>query len=399
MTMSVAAHMREAGLSLRSAKQRTLLALTGIVIGVGAVIALLTTGSIARSEALRQFQTLGTDMVSVIDISPRGNNEMRRVLKISDADALTGLPSVLAAAPYNLDSVIVALPGQGSVNMLRVGVTADFADMHDIVTAEGRFISSFDGPNLSAFAVLGAGVAGRLRDGGLKVEVGSYLRVQQDAYLVVGLLAPSSGKGPSGVLVDDSMLLPIELAVRERADEEMQSITLRIGKDVHYLDATKEIQGHFALVAPQMNIRVDSPVPLIEQMEGQMRLFTLLLGAVGGIALVLGGVGVMNAMLSSVGERRLEIGIRRALGAKRGDVRLQFLVESVLLCLMGGVLGAGLGVGASLLICMYSGWSWQWSFTALALGLGTSCAAGIFFGYHPARQAARLDPVVAMRES
>ena len=398
MTMSVAAQMCEAGLSLWSAKQRTLLALTGIVIGVGAVIALLTTGSIARSEALKQFQTLGTDMVSVIDISPRGNNnEMRRVLKISDADALVGLPSVLAAAPYTFDSAIAAMPNQGSVSVSKVGVTADFADMHDIATAEGRFISSFDG--LNAFAVLGAGIAWRLRDGGLKVEVGSYLRVEQDVYLVVGLLAPSSGKGPPGMLVDESLLLPIELAVRERANEELRSITLRIGQDVHYLDATEEIQGHFALVAPQMNIRVDSPVPLIEQMEGQMRLFTLLLGAVGGIALVLGGVGVMNAMLSSVGERRLEIGIRRALGAKRGDVRLQFLAESVLLCLMGGVLGAGLGIGASLLICMYSGWSWQWSFTALALGLGTSCAAGIFFGYHPARQAARLDPVVAMRES
>ena len=398
MTMSVAAQMCEAGLSLWSAKQRTLLALTGIVIGVGAVIALLTTGSIARSEALKQFQTLGTDMVSVIDISPRANNnEMRRVLKISDADALAGLPSVLAAAPYTFDSAIAAMPNQGSVSVSKVGVTADFADMHDIATAEGRFISSFDG--LNAFAVLGAGIAWRLRDGGLKVEVGSYLRVEQDVYLVVGLLAPSSGKGPPGMLVDDSLLLPIGLAVRERANEELRSITLRIGQDVHYLDATEEIQGHFALVAPQMNIRVDSPVPLIEQMEGQMRLFTLLLGAVGGIALVLGGVGVMNAMLSSVGERRLEIGIRRALGAKRGDVRLQFLAESVLLCLMGGVLGAGLGVGASLLICMYSGWSWQWSFTALALGLGTSCAAGIFFGYHPARQAARLDPVVAMRES
>ena len=397
MTMSAAAQMREAGLSLWSAKQRTLLALTGIVIGVGAVIALLTTGSVARSEALKQFQTLGTDMVSVIDISPRGNDEMRRVLKISDADALTSLPSVLAAAPYTFDSATTALPNQGPVSVYKVGVTADFATMHDIATAEGRFISLFDG--LNAFAVLGAGIAGQLRNGGLKVEVGSHLRIDQDVYLVVGLLAPSSGKGPSGVRVDDSLLLPIELAVRERANEEMQSITLRIGEDVHYLDATKEIQGHFALVAPQMNIRVDSPVPLIEQMEGQMRLFTLLLGAVGGIALVLGGVGVMNAMLSSVGERRLEIGIRRALGAKRGDVRLQFLVESVLLCLMGGVLGAGLGVGASLLICMYSGWSWQWSFTALALGLGTSCAAGIFFGYHPARQAARLDPVVAMRES
>ncbi len=389
--------LREAGRNLWAAKQRTLLALVGIVIGIGAVIALLTTGSIARSEALNQFMTLGTDMVSVIDASPRSFGEMRRTLKPSDADGLVQLPSVLAAAPYTVDSSVLALPDQGSYSVRKLGVTADFAEMHDLVAAEGRFISSFDERN--AFAVVGAEMAERLRETGIKIEVGSHFRVEQDIYLIVGLLAPSGGRGPMGVRVDDSLLLPIELAVRELASEEVQSITLRIGQDVHYLSATEEIEGHFALIAPQMDIRVHSPVPIIEQMEAQMRLFALLLGAVGGIALVLGGVGVMNAMLSSVGERRLEIGIRRALGATRGDVQLQFLAESVLLCLIGGVLGAGLGIGASLLICMYSGWAWQWSFLALALGLGTSCAAGIFFGYHPARQAARLDPVVAMRES
>jgi len=195
------------------------------------------------------------------------------------------------------------------------------------------------------------------------------------------------------------MMLPIELSSRERASDEVQSITLRMGPDVHYLDATDEIVGYFALVAPEMNVRVDSPVPLIEQMEAQMSLFALLLGAVGGISLVLGGVGVMNAMLSSVRERRLEIGIRRALGATRGDVQRQFLAEAVLLCLVGGALGALLGIGASVGISLYSGWAWQWSAWALALGLGTACAAGLFFGYHPARQAARLDPVVAMRDS
>ncbi len=397
MTMSATTQLREAGRSLRAAKQRTILALIGIVIGIGAVIALLTTGSIARSEALEQFRSLGTDMVSVVDISPQGMDERRRGLQASDAIGLVGLPTVVSAAPHTLDFVIVPLPNQGSIYLNKVGVTADFANMHDVALAEGRFISPFDG--LNAFAVLGADIARQMRDGGLRPEVGKQIRIQQNIYLVVGLLAPSNTDGPPGVRIDDSMMLPVELAVRERADDKMQGITLRIGPDVHYLDATDEIEGHFALVAPEMQVRVDSPVPLIEQMEAQMGLFALLLGAVGGISLVLGGVGVMNAMLSSVRERRLEIGIRRALGATRGDVQRQFLAEAVLLCLVGGALGALLGIGASVGISLYSGWTWQWSASAVALGLGTACAAGIFFGYHPARQAARLDPVVAMRDN
>jgi len=396
MTMSATTQLREAGRNLRAAKQRTILALIGIVIGIGAVIALLTTGSIARSEALEQFRSLGTDMVSVVDISHQGLDDQRRGLQAADAIGLVGLPTVVSAAPFTLDFAVVPVANQGSVYVNKVGVTADFADMHDVALAEGRFISPFDG--LNAFAVLGSGIARQMRDGGLSPEVGKQIRIEQNIYLVVGLLAPSNADGPPGMRIDDSMMLPVELAVRERANDEMESITLRMGPDVHYLDATDEILGHFALVAPEMQIRVDSPVPLIEQMEAQMSLFALLLGAVGGISLVLGGVGVMNAMLSSVRERRLEIGIRRALGATRGDVQRQFLAEAVLLCLVGGALGALLGIGASVGISLYSGWAWQWSASAVALGLGTACAAGIFFGYHPARQAARLDPVVAMRD-
>ncbi len=124
------------------------------------------------------------------------------------------------------------------------------------------------------------------------------------------------------------MLIPLELALRKLATKELQGITLRTAPDVHYLAATEEIQGHFRLTAPNLTVRVDSPVPIIEQMEAQMRLFALLLGAVGGISLVVGGFGVMNAMLASVAERRLEIGIRRALGARRGDMQRQFLAEA-----------------------------------------------------------------------
>ena len=126
-----------------------------------------------------------------------------------------------------------------------------------------------------------------------------------------------------------------------------------------------------------------------------MQLFTLLLGTVGGISLLVGGIGVMNVMLVSVTERRLEIGIRRALGARRGDIQWQFLIESVILSLLGGVFGIALGIGATYIICYFAGWTFLASTTAIGCGVGVTVGAGIFFGYYPAYQAARLDPIAA----
>ena len=397
MTMTVAAQVREAAGSLRAARQRTLLALLGIVVGIGSVIALLTIGAIARSEAVKQFEALGTDMLSVFDVTSRRDltRERRSILDVSAAEDLGRLSTVVAASPYTLDLAELVLDGQQRTSVQRIGVTPAFADLHDVRTVAGRFVSVFD--RRRPFAVIGTNVVRALREGGITVEVGMRIHVEGSIYTVVGMLSDSVS-GPPGVRLDDGVLIPIELAQRELASKEVRSITLRTAPGVYYLDAAAEIHDHFARRAPGMTLRVDSPVRIIEQMEAQMRLFALLLGTVGGISLVVGGLGVMSAMLASVSERRREIGVRRALGARQGDVQRQFLTESVLLCLVGGLLGALLGVGASAAISALSGWAWEFSATAVALGVGTAFGAGVFFGYHPARQAARLDPIAAMRD-
>ena len=394
--MPVAAHAREAARSLRAAGQRTLLALIGIVVGIGAVIALLTIGGIAKSEARKQFNSLGTDMLSVVDTS-RNINSIKRadILDATDVTDLKGLATIRAAASFTLDSADLALGSQSQRSIRRLGVTAAFRNMYNVELTAGRFITPFD--NHQPFAVLGADIAKDLQESGIAPEVGMRLQLGQSIYTVVGTLA-NTHSGPPGSRLNDSVLIPLDLALRELATKELQGITLRTAPGVHYLTATKEIHNHFRLTAPNLRVRVDSPVPIIEQMEAQMRLFALLLGAVGGISLVVGGFGVMNAMLASVAERRLEIGIRRALGARRGDVQQQFLAEAVLLCLVGGLLGALLGVGASAIISALADWTWEWSASAVVLGVGTACAAGLFFGFYPARQAALLDPIAAMRD-
>ncbi len=395
MAMTVTAHVQEAAASLLAARQRTFLALVGIVVGIGSVIALLTVGNMAKAEAVKQFQALGTDVLSVFDASPsHGGRGRRALLTASLAPGLAGLAAITDASPYTSQSAELSLDGQRRIRVQRIGVTPAFARLHEVELAAGRFVSTFDGRR--AFVVIGANVAQALREAGSAAEVGTRVHVEGSIYTVVGVLRnnPSS---PPGVRMNDGVLLPIELAAREHATKEVRGITLRTAPGVHYLTATAEVKEHFARIAPGMTVRVDSPVRIIEQMEAQMGLFALLLGAVGGISLVVGGLGVMNAMLAAVAARRLEIGIRRSIGARRSDVQRQFLAESVLLCLTGGALGALLGVAASVAIGAAVGWTWQWSFTAVALGVGTSCAAGVFFGFHPARQAARLDPIAAMR--
>lgn len=396
MTLPIVADLREATHGLRSAGQRTILALIGIVVGIASVIALLTTGAIAKSESFRQFRSLGTDMLSVVDISSNSEAPIRQnILDSEDAAELTKLERIDAASPYMVDSAYLSMPGQRRISVRRVGVTPEFFSMHDLELQDGRFITPFDGRR--AYAVLGASVAQSMEEGGIMPNIGMRLKLDRSVYTLIGILEPSNS-GPQGVRLNDCVLVPIGQAEREFATKEVQRITLRTSPDVHYLTATADVEGHFYLTAPNMQIRVDSPVPIIEQMESQMRLFTLLLGAVGGISLVVGGFGVMNAMVASVSERRVEIGIRRALGARRADIQRQFLAESVVLCFAGGVLGAILGVSAALIITLVAGWTWEWSFFAIFLGVGTACVVGVFFGFHPARQAARLDPIAAMRD-
>ena len=153
----------------------------------------------------------------------------------------------------------------------------------------------------------------------------------------------------------------------------------------------------FRARSPRLELHIVTAKELIARMESQMRIFTLLLGAIGSIALIVGGIGIMNIMLVSVAERRREIAIRCALGARRRDIQSQFLIESVLLTVAGGVLGIALGLAATWTICRFTGWEFLVSGMSVASGLATATAAGLFFGFQPARQASRLDPIAGLQ--
>ncbi len=387
------ANLAEACSGLLAAKQRTALALIGIAIGVASVSSMVSVGTIVRGEALRQFQQLGTDIVNV-RVRARDRRQGRISVKLSDAEGIVTLPAIRDAAPYTIASGQVVLGGTTTERARIVGSTDALVDLNRLVVAEGRFVSKLDGGQY--FCTVGAGIAAALRRAGGDGVIGATVRIQGAVFTVVGALRRAAlGQRPFDA--NNTVFIPIGTASRVTHGATLRDILARMSPGTHYREATRQVRAYFESRAPAARVGVGSAEELIEQMHRQMRLYTLLLGAIGGIALLVGGIGVMNVMLVAVAERKTEIGIRRALGARRRDIQAQFLAEATILSLLGGAVGVALGVGATYGICQFTGWVFTISVHGTVLGAVVAGCAGIFFGFYPARQAAKLHPVAALQ--
>ena len=385
---------REAGRSLVRAKLRTVLGLVGIAIGIASVIAMISTGQIATAEARKQFEALGTDIVTIrTDEHARGPG-----IAFDDALGLAeAVPTISAAAPVIEGGSGFSHGGRRVGSGGLKGVTASFADLNKLEVAQGRFLSDLDAG--SFWCVAGAEVAAAIRRAGTLNVLGAEIDIEGRFYTVAGVLRSKDENHTLSVDVeaDKSVFVPIVTAWRTIPDPKIASIVARAAPGVHHEEAVREVAAWFRERAPDLKLEIESAKQLIAQMESQLGVMTLLLGAVGSISLVVGGIGVMNIMLISVAERRREIGVRRALGASRGDIQRQFLLESVILTAIGGLVGLVIGSGITWGICNYTEWEFFVSTLSVVVGLGVSSAVGVFFGFQPAYQASRLDPIVALQ--
>ena len=390
----LATNAREAFESLRRARLRTVLGLVGIMIGISSVIATISLGEIVREQARRQFEALGTDLLV---IRKHYETEFARI-DLQDALQLASAsPSIVVAAPRISGNGTFRFGGkqvgQGAIQ----GVTRSFADVNKLWLEEGRFISDMDTDRY--WCVIGAEVAQKMREAGAQRLLGAVIELNKILFTVAGVLhhREESYALPVRVNADQSVFIPITTSQRVVFGAEIESITARSGTGVHYQRAADEVRSFFHKRAPDLGLEIVTAKELIARMEEQMGLFTLLLGLVGSISLIVGGIGIMNIMLVSVAERRAEIAIRRALGARRQDIQSQFLIESVILTVIGGVLGIVLGLVATWTICRFTGWEFLLSGLAVTSSLGTAVVVGLFFGFQPAHQASRLDPIAGLQ--
>lgn len=384
----------EAVNSLVSSKQRSILALIGIVVGIGSVIAMVSVGTIVQKEALRQFLEMGTDVISISEPLSGGGPGRRKEISLAIAEQLpAACLNVRQVGPYI--SAYETLKFKGKKESIpALGVTQVFEEINKLHLKEGRFIHGLD--RNMFYCVIGSNVEKQLKSQGVQELVGTRILFKEKYLSVIGVVAELPMGGMRPFEINEGIMIPITTLQRLFRDAKIKTIIGRTnGKPTHSV-VEDQIRAYFKRNGG-IQVDVRTAEELIAQMEKQMQLFTLLLGAIGSISLMVGGIGVMNVMLVSVTERTREIGIRRALGAKQGEILIQFLIESVLLCIVGGMMGVATGVGASWIIAHYAHWQFSVSYDAMIMGVGVAVAVGIFFGIYPARQAARLSPILALR--
>ena len=395
------ANLREATRSLYGARLRTLLGLIGIMIGVASVIAMISTGEIATAQSRKEFEALGTDLLTIRESEELTTAAARRrgvAVGLDDAlEVAEALSSVAEAAPRIQLHGGFAYGGKHVGSGAMQGVSASFASVNRLRLAEGRFVSDLDVERY--YCVVGADIANAMRRRGAHPVVGEVLEIDRRLFTVVGALenTPDNYALPFQLDANESVFVPITTAQRISPRTEIELIVARAQAGVHYSVASRDVQAYFHERTRGLGIEVTSAEQLIEEMESQLGLMTLLLGAVGSISLIVGGIGIMNIMLISVAERRQEIGIRRALGASRGDIQGQFLIEAMILTLGGGMAGIVFGMGVTYGICQYTEWDFFISPVSVIAGIGVSTIIGVFFGFQPAYQAARLDPIAALQ--
>ena len=389
--------------SLIANKMRSILTMLGIIIGVAAVIALVSIGNGVKQDIQNSISSLGSNLLMVMPGAPRTpgvrpSQGSMKSLKVSDYQAISKLDGVKAASPYTANSYVTIYQSKNWTTTVS-GVSSNFQDVNNWTMAEGRFISSKNVENRERVAVVGQTVVKNLFAG--EDPVGKEIRVKNIPFRVIGVLN-SKGNGTMGNDQDDVIFIPYTTAMERVEGVDYLRMVYVVASDDNGIDRLQSDIENLLRVRHSIkdtnldDFNIQNMKSIMETMEQTTGTLTLFLGAVAAISLVVGGIGIMNIMLVSVTERTREIGIRKALGATYFVIVTQFLIEAVVISLMGGLIGIALGIGASKLIGLASGMSTVISVPTIVLSFAFSMAIGLVFGIYPARKAAKLNPIDAL---
>lgn len=389
--------------SLIANKLRSLLTMLGIIIGVAAVIALVSIGNGVKQDIEDSISSLGSNLLVVLPGAPRtpgarSSQGSMKSLKISDYEAIAKLEGVKAASPMTNGSYVVIYQNKNWTTSV-AGVNSNFQDVNNWTMTSGRFFSDKNVQNRERVAVVGETVVKNLFTD--EDPVGKEIRVKNIPFRVIGVLK-SKGNGTMGNDQDDTVLIPYTTSMERVEGIDYLRRVYVVAKDDEGIDRLQaDIEN---LLRVRHNIKdtnlddfnIQNMKSIMETVAQTTGTFTLFLGAVAAISLVVGGIGIMNIMLVSVTERTREIGVRKALGATYSVIVTQFLIEAVVISLIGGFIGIAFGIGASKVIGMVSGMSTIVSVPTIIMSFAFSMAIGLIFGIYPARKAAKLNPIDAL---
>jgi len=391
--------------ALRANKLRSLLTMLGIVIGVAAVIAVVALGTGAQSAVKDRISSLGTTLLTVMPGQQRGMGvsfDQSMKLTMDDAAALEDRATNLSAVQPEMTSRLQVQYLNQNTNTSVVGTTSNYLEVRKYELQAGRMFSRAEDEGRQRVAVLGPTVLETLGINSPDAIVGEPVRIRGIQFTVIGVLKSKGQSTPFGN-PDDQVLVPITTGrFRLFGSDRLRSISVLAQSEEKIPDAMADVQRvlrreHRLVQGRPDDFMIRSQADFLNTLGETTQVFTYLLSGIAAVSLLVGGIGIMNIMLVSVTERTREIGIRKALGATKANILLQFLIEAVVLCLLGGLIGALVGSGGATAMSTFFQWNTIISPSAIAAAFVFSAVVGVVFGVWPARRAAGLDPIVALR--
>jgi putative ABC transport system permease protein len=381
---------------------RASLTMLGIIIGVAAVITMVALGTGAQAAIDEQMEALGGDILSISSSNrfSRGVARDQNTLTTADADALASESAYLDGIVPEIDQRQQIKYGNRNLNVTILGTTPNYPAIHRFDVDVGRMFNEADDSARRRVAVLASEIPGMLDTDAASI-VGQKLQIRSISFEVIGVL---KSKGSSGWRnPDDDIWIPLSTAqFRVAGNDLVENISAKVREGVAIELAMVDIERvlrreHGILPGADNDFSIMNRKQFLDSRQEATEVFTYLLAGIAGVSLLVGGIGIMNIMLVTVTERTREIGIRKAMGATKGNILLQFLVEAMTLCLLGGGLGLALGAGASYFAAEFAGWQTQISSASVITAFTFSAAVGLVFGMWPAKRAASLDPIDALR--
>jgi putative ABC transport system permease protein len=390
--------------SIRSNALRSALTMLGIIIGVGAVITMVALGSGAQKAVEERIAALGANVFTVF--AGQGRSGAIRVtdqtiLTTDDYEALERDATLLQAVVPEMQQGLQVVYGNQNRNLQIIGTTANYTDVRNYTIPYGRMFTEGDDAARQRYAVLGSSVPEML-GGNPAAMINQTILIRGIPFEIIGVLSP---KGAAGGFQnpDEQILIPLLTAqYRVFGSKRLRSMSVQVKDSVPIQQGMVDLEQilrreHHIRPGGENDFVIRNQQDILQTQQQATQVFTTLLASIAAVSLVVGGIGIMNIMLVSVTERTREIGVRKALGATRGNILLQFMIEALTLCILGGAVGILLGVAATIVLARVMHWTTLISPSAVVVAFGFSALVGLFFGIWPARRAARLDPIVALR--